>query len=624
MGAFQNIKHHILALLILSGFSSTAFAQSVDIEMPSEGYVGIPLPLRIAVQNASTHSEPVIPAIDGLEIESEGTSRVSNQLSTIIINGQVVQDTSQSSVIYSYQVMPTRAGHFTIPALEVEVDGKVQKTLPQSFEVIQPENEGLLTLEVNTEGPTGYVGQAVDVVLVMDIKAFHDDRYDYTLDEAQTWQLVRAQLSEWGIFEETLTEMAQQRERPQGRLVYKKNNQGEREQYYRYEISTEFWPKRPGQLDVGQVRVVAGYPTGLTQARGFFARPGELQYTGFRPVVASASVEPVQIKPIPENNRPPYFTGSVGNYTMKAEAQPTTMHVGDPIRLSLLVSGDGQMDFLHAPPLWEIKTLTKDFHVPDEPIPGFVRGENKLFNVTIRPKRERVTQIPALPFSFFNPNTGEFKTVYTEPIPIQVKPVERLSLDEIVSKQQPNTAGKSDRSTDSENQTPDISEQIFHTSNTSENFLLNSGHPLASWIIWTALLAPPLVVLGLVGGRAITKAASGSTRVQRHQSRQTALHRIEQAADPGEVHQALTHYVAARCDSSAHRLTRHEAIETLQSAQMSPTQIVVVDECLARCEQLQFSGAGDADMTSLKTMGREAVDALHFGEPQTSAQEAQR
>jgi tetratricopeptide (TPR) repeat protein len=63
-----------------------------------------------------------------------------------------------------------------------------------------------------------------------------------------------------------------------------------------------------------------------------------------------------------------------------------------------------------------------------------VQDDTKVFITTIRPRSESVTQIPAIPFSFFDPDKREYQTVYTQPIDIEVEKAESLQLDAIVSK----------------------------------------------------------------------------------------------------------------------------------------------------------------------------------------------
>ena len=68
---------------------------------------------------------PVFPEVDGLEIESAGTST-----NVSWINGR-----KSSEVAYNWLITPTREGTFAIPALQLKVDSVLQQTLPLRLEV---------------------------------------------------------------------------------------------------------------------------------------------------------------------------------------------------------------------------------------------------------------------------------------------------------------------------------------------------------------------------------------------------------------------------------------------------------------------------------------------------------
>ena len=90
------------------------------------------------------------------------------------------------------------------------------------------------------------------------------------------------------------------------------------------------------------------------------------------------------------------------------------------------------MSLVQAPPLAELSGLTADFKVNDEPLAGIVQGDIKVFSTTIRPRRQGVTEIPAIPFSFFDPSTQKFVTVRSEPIAVTVSKADMLALTSIV------------------------------------------------------------------------------------------------------------------------------------------------------------------------------------------------
>src|SRR5262249_24107722 len=145
-----------------------------------------------------------------------------------------------------------------------------------------------------------------------------------------------------------------------------------------------------------------------------------------RPLVAQSVVEPIRVLPIPLVGRPADYRGAVGQYQIAVDASPTHVKSGDPINLLIGISGTGPMELVQAPPLAELPRLAADFKVPNEPLAGFVKGKQKVFSTSIRPRKAGVTEIPAIPFSYFDPATGKFATVRSLPVTIQVDQAEML------------------------------------------------------------------------------------------------------------------------------------------------------------------------------------------------------
>ena len=104
--------------------------------------------------------------------------------------------------------------------------------------------------------------------------------------------------------------------------------------------------------------------------------------------------------------RPADYRGAVGTYHIATVANPTNVKAGDPIDLldwHLRHRADGIGRRRRRWP--SCLTLTDDFKVPNEPLAGFVKDDANYSRRTIRPRKAGITQIPAIPFSYFDPAT---------------------------------------------------------------------------------------------------------------------------------------------------------------------------------------------------------------------------
>ncbi len=180
-------------------------------------------------------------------------------------------------------------------------------------------------------------------------------------------------------------------------------------------------PLRAGDLQLGP----ATYPMQLAVRNRSNGRATRKQY--------KLTAEPitVKVKPLPAAGKPESFTGSVGRFSMDINAAPLKLKQGEPISVNLTIAGEGNLPSIDAP----ILTGNVDAWKQYDPSRSDSREENRNRRNPMAPKGNvgRVTfthmivpletegVIPPYEFSFFDPETGSYRTLRTEPIPIEVK-----------------------------------------------------------------------------------------------------------------------------------------------------------------------------------------------------------
>ncbi len=587
-----------LALALLIGVGGT-HARAGELRAAlstNEAYVNSPVQYTIQVSNAREHEPPSFPEIDGVAVRSLGSPRKSSRIS--IINGHRSQ---QSSVVYQWQIIPRREGTFTIPAISVSVDGRDQKTRPMRLSVVKSETDDLLFAEIVGNEEQIFVGQPMDLMLKIWIRPFSDAEREVSLSEGNMWQLLSMERSQWGIFAERLEELAENRQRPGGREVLRKDAEGVERRYFLYEIDATVYPKRPGQIDGQQVQIVVDYPTRLGKSRdpfrsllggrGFPSMFGDdfpsmlgerLTITATRPITAGAEVHATDVLPIPTAGRPADYQGAVGNYLIVTKAGEDHVKAGDPIRLRLAVQGDGPMDLVQAPPLSRIPELVERFKVDDSALPGVVRDNVKLFTASIRPRNEQVTEIPAIPFSFFDPDAKKFVTVKSQPVPIQVDPADQLSFDSIVGG---SASGESEVAKNSDAE--DAMTSRFQFENTTSPVALAPATPAAHWPGWVAICLPPLLFFAVRGrriGGALLKPFRSVDPIE------DWLQRIRNAATVREIALVFEEFLRKQAAGSAsdpsHAVV---SVDTLLE-RVDPETARLVRDVLTRCQSARFGG----------------------------------
>ena len=424
--------------------AAPALAQTVSVQLAThELYLGQTTTLQVSVTNARGDVEtPKIAEVDGLEIVSLGPP------SRQFVSSFRVR---RSTLIWSYRITAREVGEFTIPAPTVIVDGDTKTTKPLRLIVSKSETDDLVFVEVKAgnEGQRStYVGEPIELSLQIWIRPYYDRKLDIKLSPENMWQLI-SENSLWGNFRETLVNMGRN-EIPRGREVFREDSKGEQRAYYLYELDAMIYPQRPGTVEIDDVQLVLNYPESLGYSRrrafpsallddDFFGdmlsplgRP-RLSVDASRPIVVNVEPPDIDVVEVPQDGRPDDYRGAVGSYRIGIQAEPTSVKAGDPITLRIVLQGDGPMELVQAPPLSTVSELTEDFKIESDTLAGFVKDAAKLFTTTIRPLNENVSQIPPIPFSFFNPTANQFETTYSNAIAISVEEADRLELDEIVS-----------------------------------------------------------------------------------------------------------------------------------------------------------------------------------------------
>ncbi|MCG8650451.1 MAG: hypothetical protein MI861_11505, partial [Pirellulales bacterium] len=377
------------------------------------------------------------------------------------------------------------------------------------------------------------------------------------------------------------------------------------------------YPDRPGQLELGEIRIAVDYPQSvnrsgsssfgllggdLDQLMGFGDSPFGRRWrvTSSRPVQQTGSFDPVDIKPVPMAGRPDNYRGAVGQYKIVTEASPLQTKVGEPVELRIGIAGTGPMDLVLAPPLAKQSDLVADFKVDSGELPGFVSNNIKQFNTTIRPRHTGVSQVPAIQFSYFDPDQEQFCSISSDPIAIEVDPSETLSMDSILGgKSAPRTATESDA------RQPTPAFELVEADLLRSEPSYQAFSPLAVG----GLFVPPVLFLLAAVGANRTRFASLLGRITPARRRfQQELDRVNSIAD---LDQTLQRFLRRRWKLDQSPRTRSLAVGKLRGMGASDLAIAL-ERFFAECDKEVGSGRTmqDEAMEELKSRAKGLVDQV--------------
>ena len=210
------------------------------------------------------------------------------------------------------------------------------------------------------------------------------------------------------LFEPRTTQTAVRFDREE---VERTGSDGEKHAYYRYSLPLEYRAAHAGSAGPLTLQLRGPVFTGVRRGpRGLEAESGE--------IFAVSQPLTISILAVPKAGQPGTFTGGVGVFKATATAQPTKVRVGDPITLTVRVTGSGNLEDIGPPNLTGQEKWTRDFKIHDDPSPGRMDEGAKVFSFSVRPKIADVKELPAIRLSYFNPKLKKFEDTYTEQIPL--------------------------------------------------------------------------------------------------------------------------------------------------------------------------------------------------------------
>jgi len=178
-------------------------------------------------------------------------------------------------------------------------------------------------------------------------------------------------------------------------------------------------PIAAGRLSFFAQSFVATRPSGQTVVNGPAANPNAPIYT-----LLDSDPLDLQVRSLPRAGRPPGFTGAVGAFTVSPpELQTNVVRVGDPLRLSVKVRGDGNLLRLVPPSPPRPRNWQVLAGAADNSAPQIIQAQGfTTFKFTLIPLSEKARFTPAIPFSCFDPQREAFLDLTIPSVPVTITP----------------------------------------------------------------------------------------------------------------------------------------------------------------------------------------------------------
>ena len=596
--------------MLYAGFAWAQISVSAQVDKTSLT-LDDELTLTVTVQGAvSPLTMPQLPSLPAFNVYSREIDQTS-------INGK-------STSVFRYVMLPRFAGKADIGAVTVKYNGKTYKTDPISISVYR-NAQG-----VQKNQPAASTGRPVT-----------NGTYDSSINTAVSRQVQKADES-LPPLTQSLMNQAYARGSENYFLI---SAVSDKKPYVnepitlavRFYYSREFYDAPYQKPDVYNLFMEeAGSAEGSQSINGVLYRYNEQRYTvtGAAPGAASigeaivryrpgaAALSPLdrlfggaalgtekiakskeislQIRPLPAG-KPDSFYGAVGQgFALSASADRTQVEAGEAVTVTVTVKGPGNLK------------ATGDLTWPQ--IPGFkmypaaassgslpaaagqVRGY-KEFKTVLVPSASGIYAIPGVKWSYFNPVSGQYKTLQTEPITVSVSPS---------TKKESGFDFGATAHTGSGFQTLGRDIAYLKTSYAPEPSVLTR---LSAWqnINWAAL-----AVLGM----SVFFASFGKKSLSRKRAYTHAKNLLKKAVADEQVAEALSGYLQQKLGIGTGSLPLRSIVTALQKSGVTPATAESFSLLWQRLETARFA-PGSPDALDPQNLAAQGLDVLKLMEEET-------
>jgi hypothetical protein len=311
----------------------------------------------------------------------------------------------------------------------------------------------------------------------------------------------------------------------------------------------------------------------------------------------------ISVTPLPEDGKPTDFGGAVGNsFTMNGKLDKTDITTDDVLTYKLNISGSGNLKLFEAPAM----SLPNGLSVFDPVITDTITGRTttisgtKTITYTITPKTAGDYTIPAMSFSYFNPQTGKYTTLNTEPVRVHVKQGKLIKGNDTRS-----IATLTDIHPIYKKEPGDLA--------------YNSKPVLYSVGYWSLYAVPLFAFIGIAfWKRREDELSKDSVLLRNRRANKVALKRLavankllqQNSRKPfyEEISKAIWLYLSDKLNIPLSELSRERAEEALYARKISPEMEKQINQVVNECETALYAPSGG--LQQMNYTYQQAVDII--------------
>ncbi len=418
-------------------------------------YLGESFLLEVRVEGADNPGAPDLSAIQNATTELLG-SQSSSQYTVVIVNGKMRRE-GFSGRVFTYKVTPAAEGSLAAGPITARVNGSLVTASGPMITVTGVTRQDLVIASVNASRSTVLVDEPFEIQIKLRIKGLPSPHQEVEpLFPADPPHIEAAFLGGQEIdglkgpnFEKLLNDHLVPQNQPgftlneyttradpfdfgqmmnmQGRparfkLESKKGVQAG-QSYWEYTLTVPYAPLTEGSYTFGPLLFKGSVPVEV-KADGTASA---------QPIFAVGPAAMVRVIPPPEENRPDSYIGAIGsNLMVEASLDAQTCNVGDPLKLTLSLSGAIQMRNIAPPKLSLQPTLLERFEVYDDSVQTLKQNDQRQYVYTLRPRQAGSFELPPVEVSYYDVALRRYQTVRSLSIPLKVRQATEITALQII------------------------------------------------------------------------------------------------------------------------------------------------------------------------------------------------
>lgn len=582
----MNLKIFILSFFL--AISTVGLAQVQFESKVSKQRLGVNERVRVDFEMNKDGDNFRPPSFSGFTVVGGPNQSVSNSW----INGKRTY-----SKTYSYFLEPTGRGKFTIGQAEITVDDIVYKTSPLEVEVTA-------AVDKPTDGNNSDFVASENLHLVAEVSKSNPYLNEAITVVYKLYVSPRISVSNWRemdnpVFRDFWSQNIDIRE-------LKIENGEYRGEPYRYVVlrKTILYPQKTGELDIEPLTLSVSVDV-PSDRRDIFG--GRLYKTVDKTVAAGKRV--IDVKPLPEANKPAGFTGAVGKFDFKVTPNKTELSATESMDVKVEVSGNGNLKLMGLPELQVPASLEKYEAERSENVRTDLNGTQGSItdNYTIIPSQQGEFSIPPVEFSYFDPANEIYRTITSDEIALDVEAA-------------PASAIASGAAGGSVKQPLNVTGNQFKYIKLSTNLKsVDSGPFFNSPLFWSLYLLPGiLLVSGIFLGRkkeALANDVQGNkvkiaNRLAKKYLSEAKKNLGNQIDFYNALERALHNYLKAKLNIQTSDMSKDRVRDLLQERNADPETVGEFISLIESCEFARYTPASSVAMQQDYEKAAKVISAL--------------